>query len=479
VRQRLAGLLEDISSSAVDIVGDLMLDEYVVGDFNRISPEAPEPIMDERERAYIPGGAANVAVNAKALGAEPRLHGVVGDDPEGRILLDRLAGSGIDCTGVTTVPGRPTTRKTRLIARGSQVYRIDRETCVPVESGLVKEFVGRIGDSPPDVPAVVSDYAKGVVTPDLVRGVIGTGKRTLIDPKTTDFGVYAGAFLVTPNFNEFFRAAGAGGMSVDRLESAGRAVMEQYGIKNLLVTHGAEGMFLMQENQPLVHIHARAREVFDVTGAGDTVIATVSCGVAAGASLEDACTVANIAAGIVVGKHRTATATPGEILDYAFGASSSEKIVDRETIAVRAAELKRAKRRIVFTNGCFDLLHMGHITYLNDARRLGDALVVGLNTDASVRRLKGGDRPIIPEQERSHVLAALECVDYVVPFDEDTPIELIKTVRPDVLVKGADYTVEEVVGHDVVQSWGGAVHLIPVVESLSTSAIIERIRKMR
>ncbi len=460
------------------IMGDLMLDEYVTGEFNRISPEAPEPIMEERERSYIPGGAANVAVNACALGAHPRLFGVVGDDPEGRILLECLEKRGIGTEGVITVPGRPTTRKTRLIARGSQVYRIDRETSIPIGQETVSPLLDGLAALSPTIPVVVSDYAKGVVSPDLARAVIDSGRRTVIDPKTIDFGVYRGAFLVTPNFNEFFKAAGTGDIPEDNIERSALSVMDRHAIENLLVTHGDRGMYLVQRDRPVMHIHASAREVYDVTGAGDTVIATLTTGIAAGLGLEDACTVANIAAGVVVGKHRTATASPEEILDYAFGPSAAEKIVDRAAIRTRAAELRRSGKKIVFTNGCFDLLHMGHITYLNDARRLGDVLVVGLNTDASVRRLKGNERPIIPEHERSHVLAALECVDFVVLFDEDTPIDLIETVEPDILVKGADYTVEEVVGHDRVGAWGGRVHLMPIVDSLSTSSIIDRIRNM-
>ena len=236
-------------------------------------------------------------------------------------------------------------------------------------------------------------------------------------------------------------------------------------------------MLLIENETPAVHIHARAREVYDVTGAGDTVIAAVSASAAAGLPLSDSCYIANIAAGIVVGKHFTAITSPEEIIDYAFGQSATGKIVTNETLGARIAELKKEGRKIVFTNGCFDLLHIGHITYLNEARELGDILVVGINSDSSVHTLKGEQRPIIPEQERSHLLAALECVDYVILFDEDTPLNLIKDIRPDILVKGADYTKEEVVGHDVVESYGGSVVLFPLVENMSTSSLINRIKE--
>jgi len=476
VKKRLAKILGDMAGSSVVVIGDLMLDEYVIGEFSRISPEAPEPIIEEHERVYVPGGAGNVAVNIKSLGAEARLFGVVGDDADGRRLRELLREAGVDHVGVLTAEGRPTTRKTRLIARGKQVYRIDRETTTPIDRECEREIAGRIGALEEET-VLVSDYAKGVVTDDLVGALTAAGKRVVVDPKSSDFAKYSGAFLVTPNYNELFRAAGLKTKSPDLVEETARGLMKKHGIGNLLITLGAEGMILVEGDRPSTHIHSKAMEVYDVTGAGDTVIAAVSAAVSAGMSLDDACFVANIAAAVVVGKPGTATASPREIMDYAFGPSASGKIVDRETLAERVKELKREGKRIVFTNGCFDILHMGHITYLNESRGLGDVLIVGVNTDDSVRRLKGENRPIIPEEERVHVLAALECVDYVVLFGEDTPVELIEAVRPDVLVKGADYTKEQVVGREIVESYGGVVRLIPVVSDLSTTTIINRIRE--
>ncbi|MFA6470930.1 MAG: D-glycero-beta-D-manno-heptose 1-phosphate adenylyltransferase, partial [Candidatus Latescibacterota bacterium] len=324
---------------------------------------------------------------------------------------------------------------------------------------------------------IVSDYAKGVVTEGFVEKLTRNGKRVIVDPKSADFGKYASSFLITPNLPELFSVSGSHDSSPDCIEKSCRSLMDRFGIENMLVTLGADGMALIERGKPMNHIHTRAREVYDVTGAGDTVIATMASAVAAGAALIDACHTANIAAGIVVGKRQTATATPEEIMTYAYGQTVSEKIVDRAALISRVEELKKNGMKIVFTNGCFDLLHIGHITYLNEARGLGDVLIVGLNTDRSIRALKGNSRPIIPEEERSHVLAALESVGYVILFDEDTPLELIRDIRPDVLVKGSDYSKDQVVGHEIVESYGGIVALIPLVDNASTSDIINRIRE--
>jgi len=476
VKKRLDGLLKDIASASVAIVGDVMLDEYIIGDTERISPEAPEPIIEERERIYIPGAAGNVALNISELGAHARLFSVIGNDQDGIQFRRILRGAGVDDNGILTVDHRPTTRKTRLIARGNQMLRVDRETTDPIDTSTEKLLVESISALSEDV-IVVSDYAKGVVTTSLLLSLTDTGKKVIVDPKSTNFSKYSGTFLVTPNYVELCRAAGTRDIPRDEIETVSREMMDKYDIAHFLITLGLDGMLLVAGEGPVSHIHTQAREVYDVTGAGDTVIAALSSAVAAGATLTDACYVANIAAGIVVGKHKTAAATPGEIMNYAFGPSASEKIVETETVKERVAELKNAGKKVVFTNGCFDLLHIGHITYLNEARELGDILVVGLNTDRSVRKLKGENRPIIPEMERSHVLAALECVDYVVLFDEEKPLNLIKAVRPDVLVKGADYTKEQVVGHEIVESYGGTVSLIPVINNASTTTIIKRIKE--
>lgn len=477
MRKRLAGILQDMKTVTVAVVGDVMLDEYIIGDSDRISPEAPEPIIAERERRSVPGGAANVAVNVAALGAQMQLFSVIGDDIDGATLRRTLTGRGVDDRGLLASGDRPTTRKTRLIARGNQVLRVDRETTAPISPEMEANLAETILAASADV-IIVSDYAKGVVTSGLVERLVRSGRRVIVDPKSSNFGKYSGAFLVTPNLHELHQAAGSKDITPETIEEPGRALMTRFGISNLLVTLGSEGMALLERDRPVSHIHTRAREVYDVTGAGDTVIATVASAVASGAELADACFVANIAAGIVVGKRQTATAGPDEILAYAFGQNASDKVVSRAELISRVEELKKSGMNIVFTNGCFDLLHVGHISYLNEARGLGDILIVGLNTDRSIRALKGPNRPIIPEQERSHVLAALECVGFVVLFDEETPLELIRAIKPDVLVKGADYTREQVVGYDVVEEYGGVVRLIPLVQDTSTSAIIRRIKEM-
>jgi len=476
VRDRLARLLSEIASSSVIVVGDVMLDEYIIGDSERISPEAPEPIIIEHKRRYVPGGAANVAVNIAALGAKAHFFGVVGDDSEGKIFCKTLRNSGIDDSGVFSIKGRPTTRKTRMIARGKQVLRVDREITEDIESPIEDQIVKSILQLPEKV-VIVSDYAKGTITYSMVKRLTDSGKCVIVDPKSSDLGKYSNTYLVTPNLSELSNATGIKKLSPQEIEKPIRKIMNNFNISNMLVTFGPDGMALIEKSKPLIHIHARTMEVYDVTGAGDTVIASIASAIAGGATLADACYVANFAAGIVVGKHQTATTTPEEIMAYAFGPSASDKIVDLKTLLKRLEDLRKSGKKIVFTNGCFDLLHVGHITYLNDARKLGDILVVGLNTDSSVRSLKGKNRPIIPEQERSHLIAALECVDYVIMFDEDTPLNLIKKILPDYLVKGADYLKEEVVGFDFVESYGGKVSLLPLIDNISTSNIINRIKE--
>ncbi|MFC1485611.1 D-glycero-beta-D-manno-heptose 1-phosphate adenylyltransferase [Candidatus Latescibacterota bacterium] len=475
MRQRLTAHLDAIASGSVLVVGDIILDLYIIGESERISPEAPEPIILEHERLAVPGGAANVAANIVSLNARARLFGAIGDDDDGNMVSHLIQNTGISHDGIMTIPGRLTTRKTRFIARGTQVLRVDRETTAPLDKQSESALIDALIACPEQV-VIVSDYAKGVVFGRLVRELVGAGKKVLVDPKSTDLQKYEGAYLVTPNLGEFAHAAGTDDFSPANFESAALKLMKQHRIENILVTLGPDGMVLVEQENPLIHFHSRTREVFDVTGAGDTVIAAIGASVAGGATLSDSCLVANIAAGIVVGKHRTATTTPGEILSYAFGPSAADKIVDHDKLRARILELRRAGKKIVFTNGCFDLLHVGHITFLNEARGLGDALVVGLNTDLSVRTLKGPSRPILPEQERSHLLAALECVDYVVLFGEETPSKLISDIKPDILVKGADYSREKVVGHDIVESYGGQVHLIELVRDISTTTIINRIK---
>jgi D-beta-D-heptose 7-phosphate kinase / D-beta-D-heptose 1-phosphate adenosyltransferase len=471
---RLAGILENMKSATVTVVGDIMLDEYIIGDSERISPEAPTPILKEHERRNVPGGAANVAVNIASLGAKPLLFSIAGDDSDGKSLREAIKAGGVSDKGIFTVKGRPTTRKTRLIARGNQIMRLDREETYPIDAETENALAEAILKKSSDY-VIISDYSKGVVTASLVKKIIEAGKKCIVDPKSSDFGKYAGAFIVTPNLGEFLKAAGKENLTLDQMEAPAHKMMADFNISNILVTLGPDGMALFENGKGMVHIHSKSREVFDVTGAGDTVISTLSATLAGGANIQDSCNTANLAAGIVVGKRWTASTTTEEIIAYAFGPSASDKIVDEKSICGRLADLRKAGKKIVFTNGCFDILHVGHITYLNDARRIGDILVVGLNSDNSVSRLKGPNRPIISQNERSHMLAALECVDFVIIFDEPTPENLLRLIKPDFLVKGADYSHEGVVGHEIVEAYGGEVRLIPVVENMSTTNIIKRI----
>jgi D-beta-D-heptose 7-phosphate kinase/D-beta-D-heptose 1-phosphate adenosyltransferase len=464
-----------MKSAVVAVVGDIMLDEYIIGETSRISPEAPEPIITEYSREYVPGGAANVAVNINALGAHARLYGIVGDDADSRMLRKALAEKGVSDEWLIEMDGRPTTRKTRMISRGNQVLRVDHEVTENLDERTAQTITAKIIADNPDI-IVISDYAKGMITPDLVSLLVDSEILVLVDPKSKDFAKYHGAFVLTPNHSEFLGAAGINDDSIDTIGGHAQRMMNDAEIDNLLVTLGPRGMMLIEGDGKLTHIHSAAREVYDVTGAGDTVIGSMACSLAAGASLEDASRLANSAAGVVVGKHKTAVAKPHEILAASFGIPVSMKIMERSEMRERAEELKKKGKTIVFTNGCFDLLHIGHITYLNMARALGDLLIVGLNTDRSVQVNKGEGRPIISEIERSRVLAALESVDYVVLFDEETPFDIIDEIKPDILVKGADYEGRLVVGRDIVEASGGRVELLPFIEGNSTSSIIEKIK---
>ena len=475
MHKRLAEILDSFKNARVAVIGDIMLDEYIIGDTDRISPESPVPVIREARRTCVPGGASNVAVNLRALGVSVTLAGVVGMDADGDKLMAELDNRGIASDSILRMKDRPTTRKTRLIARGSQMLRVDNETTGPIDAETAKKLAALIGDANADV-IVVSDYAKGVITKGLMAELTRLPGTIVVDPKSADFSVYRSSDVIKPNYKEILQATGLTDPSGDELEAGCRSLMEMHDVAALLVTMGQQGMVLYEKDRPPYHIKSRAREVYDVTGAGDTVAAVMASALSASVSLPDSCEIANMAAGIVVGKRQTATVTCREILEYAFGATASEKIMQLPELLNRLVDMRKDGLKIVFTNGCFDLLHVGHISYLNEARRFGDVLIVGLNTDSSIRALKGPSRPIIPEEERSHVLAALESVNYIVLFDEETPVNLIEKIRPDILVKGADYSHEEVVGYDIVESYGGEVKLIPLTGGASTSAIIERIR---
>lgn len=464
------------------VVGDLMLDRYLWGQVQRISPEAPVPVVHLKRETATAGGAANVARNLAALGLEVEVAGVTGADTARDRLLAELARCGVGAAAVLPASDRGTTVKTRVVGNHQQMIRIDEEHSGPLPTPdrerLIESVTERLRGA---AVLVLSDYAKGVLGPELCRALLDAARNqdvpVLVDPKGRDFSRYAGATLVTPNRAELAVATGADGGDLDALLAAGRALREHLSLTLLVVTLSEQGMALISTGGERL-IPAVAREVFDVSGAGDTVIAAFAAGLAAGLDHTDTAHLANLAAGVVVGKVGTAPITRDELLAAISGEAALEQAAKVMPPAAAADQIRRwqaAGERVVFTNGCFDLLHVGHVTYLERARRYGHRLVVGLNTDRSVRALKGPDRPVIREGDRARVLAALASVDAVVLFDEDTPLELIRRLRPDVLAKGADYREEEVVGAAEVKSWGGQVVLVPLVEDRSTSGIIRRL----
>jgi D-beta-D-heptose 7-phosphate kinase/D-beta-D-heptose 1-phosphate adenosyltransferase len=390
----------------------------------------------------------------------------------------------VDTEGLFEDPMRATSKKTRVLASNQQIVRIDRETKQPVSSELEERICAYLRQQGRKFRAIlVSDYAKGVLTSRVLAEIIGIAKTleipVLVDPKGNDFAKYGGATILTPNRREAEIAAGIEICDEASLCRAARALLDGVDLAALLITRSEEGMSLFLRDGTVCHIPTTAREVFDVTGAGDTVLSMFGLALASGRQFADAASLANIAAGIAVGKVGTSTVSPREIVEeVGHGHRDSDaKIKNLDVLAgLIAAEQDRGKR-VVFTNGCFDLLHVGHVKYLQKARTFGDLLVLGLNSDDSIRRLKGPERPLIGQDERAHVLAALDCIDYVIIFDEDTPLRLIEMLRPQVLVKGGDYTREGVVGHDIVESYGGRVELVEFVDGKSTTNIIEKIRR--
>ncbi|WP_047486872.1 D-glycero-beta-D-manno-heptose-7-phosphate kinase [Terriglobus sp. TAA 43] len=481
---KVLDLLEDgFGRLSVLVVGDVMIDRYIVGDVERISPEAPVPVLRQVREYSRPGGAANVAMNLAGLGLKATLAGFVGDDSAGRELRSLLAGSGIDSSGLVDC-GLPTIAKTRVVSRTQQLMRIDvesRDDHSDKDCDALRDFATKAVAS---VQAVIlSDYAKGALTNGLCHAVIeaarSAGVPVLVDPKTRDLTKYSGATTISPNLHELSMATGVSVHQTDALLQAGRDLLRTLHMDYLTVTMSEKGIRVIHADGKIEEIHSpsRAREVFDVSGAGDTVIATLAAGLAGGLQVGTAVDLANIAAGIVVAKLGTVPVAAHEIvaeLTVSGGITSGEKVLDLDRAAARIAEWKESGETVVFTNGCFDLLHIGHVTLLEDCRRFGSKLVVAMNTDRSVSELKGPTRPIVGQNERTRVMAALGCVDMVVLFDEETPLEMIRALKPNVLVKGGDYSVETVVGHEDVLASGGRVEIVPTVEGFSTTNIVKK-----
>lgn len=482
MRDALTPLLESLRTSRLLCVGDVMLDRYVYGEVERISPEAPIPVMRIRRETAMLGGAGNVVCNMVALGASVAFVSLVGKDEGGREVARLLSGLPRAQARLVTEPGRQTPIKTRYVAAGQQLMRADLESVDPIGPAAAERLLEEVAGALDGAAAlVVSDYAKGALPPPVLARLIAmaaaAGVPAIVDPKGRDYTVYRGAALLTPNRKELSEATGMGVDGDEAVVAAARRLVDTCGVGAVLVTRSQDGMSLVAAGE-VHHLPAEAREVFDVSGAGDTVVAALSAALAVGARLPDAAALANIAAGIVVGKAGTAVALPGEIAarltrHEQWHGGGKVMTLPQALDAVGGWRLKGL--RVGFTNGCFDLLHPGHISLLAQARAACDRLVVGLNTDASVVRLKGPARPVQPEQARATVLASLAAVDAVVPFDQDTPLDLIEALRPDVLVKGADYTVETVVGADLVQGYGGKVLLAELLDGFSTTGTIARI----
>lgn len=470
------------SEKWVLVIGDLMLDRYLIGDVQRISPEAPVPVVLLKQQNDRAGGAANVAANLAGLGVETHIAGCVGQDTEASILVGLINRMGISTDAVIHSETRPTTAKTRIMSSHQQIVRVDQESVEPFNEAESTELRVRIDEALKNKPAIVilSDYAKGVLNESLCKAIIKecnfAGIPVLADPKGLDYSKYQGATALTPNKKETAEACGVSMSDTNALLAGAQALKKKLGLQFLAVTRGEEGISLL-EGSGEHHISATAKQVFDVSGAGDTVIATLAAGLIHGLIPQEALALANAAAGVVVGKVGTVPINRDELLNELASKEANEqadKITDLATLSSKVAAWKAAKQKIVFTNGCFDLLHAGHVTYLEAAKKTGDKLILGLNTDRSVSALKGPSRPVIHEKDRARVLAALEAVDAVILFDEDTPLNLIHALKPDVIVKGDDYSEDQVVGGKEVKSWGGEVKLIPLVQGRSTSKIIAK-----
>src|SRR5580698_7594820 len=475
-QSRLLSLIESgFAALRILVIGDVMLDRSIWGDVDRISPEAPVPVLRSVRTTAAPGGAANVAMNLVGLGIKAAQAGFWGNDAEMRELSALLTTAGVDFSGMT-LSGHSTISKTRIVSRNQQLLRLDVESAESHPAAEQQALLERSLQLVRTADAIIlSDYDKGALTPQLCQAVIALARErgipVLVDPKGRDFNKYAGATTICPNLQELGLVTGIDRNNLGELLAAAQQLVSQLGIDYMTVTMSEKGIRVLYPDS-VFHSPTRAREVFDVTGAGDTVIATLAASLAGGLDAETAVTLANIAAGIVVAKTGTAPISRHELVAE-FTASAQmkapDKILDLPHLLVRLAEWRASGDRIVFTIGCFDILHVGHITLLEQCREFGDKIVIGLNSDASVQKLKGPSRPVVGETERARVLAALGSTDAVIIFDETTPLDLILSLRPDVLVKGGDYIASTIVGAGEVNSWGGRVEIVPTVIGVSTT----------
>lgn len=474
--------MDRVAGLSAWVIGDLMLDEYVSGSVDRISPEAPVPIVRARSSEHRLGGAANVARQLATLQIHTSLAGVVGADATGEQVVGLCRAGGIDTRAVLSHPGQRTTRKLRVLAQNQQLLRLDWEDAESCPRELTDQILAQLKrGAAPDV-IVLSDYAKGVLTPDLLafilQGQPGFTVPVVVDPKRRDFEIYRGATVVTPNLRELELAWGRSlaEESLQVIANRARVLAERSGIESMVVTLGSRGLLVVPLNRAETVIPAMERPVYDVTGAGDTVAALLAACLAVQVPLESAARIANAAAGMTVGQIG-AVAVSDERIRESLLSEPCEKLMPRASLVARVAAWRAAGKCIVFTNGCFDLLHAGHLRLLQSAAALGDVLIVAINSDASVRRCKGPSRPIVTELERAAMLAALSCVDAVMIFDEETPLETLQQIRPDVLVKGADYRLDQVVGRELTEASGGRVELIELLPRRSTTALLALVNR--
>lgn len=468
--------IPDFSGASVLVVGDVMLDRYLFGGTSRISPEAPVAVVNVKQHENRAGGAANVAVNLSRLGVSTKLLGIVGEDDEAAALESAMSGTGVDCR-FTALPGWPTITKIRVQSRGQQLIRLDREEALPSSGAeLTKSLIENLTSTD---AVVLSDYGKGSLTDveAMISACRKAGVPVFVDPKGRDFYKYRGATLITPNQAEFEGVAGVCTDDNDMVARA-RAMLDRLDLSALLVTRSEKGMLLVEGSDEPLFLSTLAREVFDVTGAGDTVIAVLAGALAAGESLPSAAALANLAAGLVVRKIGVASVTPSEMrVALHRRGKGGRGLVSEEELVSLVSEARGRNEKIVMTNGCFDVLHAGHVAYLEEAKNLGDRLIVAINDDDSVRRLKGDPRPVNQLEDRMLVLAGLASVDWVVPFAEDTPERVIASVLPDVLVKGGDYRPNQIAGSRQVLQNGGEVRVLAFRQGQSSSRIIDKLSK--
>lgn len=468
--------LPDYAQAGVLIIGDVMLDRYWYGPTGRISPEAPVPVVKVEENEERPGGAANVAMNIAALGGKANVIGLVGEDEPARVLENSLNALNVECDFVA-LPDYPTVTKLRVMSRGQQLIRLDFEDKFEgIDADLTLARMDRL--LPKVQSLVLSDYAKGALehVQLMIQKARAAGVPVFVDPKGADFERYRGATLLTPNMAEFELVVGKV-KNEQMLVEKGLELIERYDFDALLVTRSEHGMTLLRKGAEPFHLPTQAKEVFDVTGAGDTVISVLAASVAAGKPLDQACALANAAAGVVVGKLGTSTVSEIELAEAVHGSKDTDFGVISEAALIEAVQQAKARgEKVVMTNGCFDILHAGHVSYLNHAAELGDRLIVAVNTDESVKMLKGPGRPVNPTDRRMAVLAGLGAVDWVVPFGEETPQRLIAQVLPSLLVKGGDYKPEEIAGGAEVIAAGGEVRVLNFEEGVSTTEIINTIK---